>query len=429
MKKTIAILVLGLLVLALLPEKDTSAAENEVAGEVKKAMEEVSREVEAAMQEVEQELQAVEAELTGDEIQIFTGLKSMDSRTPKMGVYLSDLTFKRAWQMHYPYCHGVLITGTTSDGAANKAGLMEDDIVMEFDNVPVRHEDHLVSLIRSHTVGDLVQVKYFRYGEEGVAGLVLQSASGDIVPLAEVKEGEEPDEVIIEKKKHTPGDGGIGWYPIWYTPYDLVNKDDPDMLSSMNHILTALEFQEMPDERILMNGLGLKGNVGKGWMIGGQFGYYGDRRSGNTEIDPTTDVTRRLHHSFMYGGITFEKRLPIFSHVIPSLGCMVGWGNSTVTVDQLQSSDYDWNNIPNTVNNTYNSHLELYKNYLLVQPTASILVRFTDWLGIMVEGGYLLSYSKPGWRNRVIEEDFEMENSPNTTMEGYTIMVGPWFGF
>jgi hypothetical protein len=415
MKKTIAIVMLGLLLAVLTTSKDSSAGEqSEISVEIEQAMQEVSLELEAAMQEIEMELGS------DPDINIMLGLRSKDSRTPKMGVYLSDMTFKRAWEMHYPYCHGVLISGTTSEGAARKAGLMDDDIIIEFDGVPVRHEDHLVSLIQSHAIGESVPLKYFRFGEEGTTAVVLQTAGGDVTPIEEIVDIEEVAPLKI-KKRAGVGTGGGSWYPVWYTPD----------FTDINAVLTGLEFRELREEGILLNGGGGKGNIGNGWMLGGMGAGYTMDRSINTTVGPNNDINviRRMRYSFGYGGVTLDKRFPLFRKITPSVGFMLGWGGVNLEVDQTQGN-YDWNNLPGVMNNNYNSHVELHKDYILFQPKATILWRFTDWLGIQVEGGYLFSYSwNTGWDTKVVNDNFEVENSPETSLDGYTITIGPWFGF
>ena len=415
MKKSLAFVLLGLMVAVLTTSKDSSAGEqSELSLEIEQAMEEMSGELEAAMQEIEMELGS------DSDVNIMLGLRSKDARTPKMGVYLSDMTFKRAWEMHYPYCHGVLISGTTGEGAARKAGLMDDDIIIEFDGTPVRHEDHLVSLIQSCAIGDTVPVKYFRFGEEGTTALVLQTASGDITPVDEVTDIE--DIVLVkEKKRPSVGYGGGSWYPVWYTP-DFVD---------INAVLTGLEFRELREEGILLNGGGGKGNIGNGWMLGGMGAGYTMDRSINTTVGPANDINviRRMRYSFGYGGVTLDKRFPLFNKITPSVGFMLGWGGVNLEIDQTQGN-YDWNNLPGMMNDNYNSHLELHKDYILFQPKATILWRFTDWLGIQVEGGYLFSYSwNTGWDTKVVNDNFEVDNSPETSLDGYTITIGPWFGF
>nr|MBC8477958.1 hypothetical protein [bacterium] len=90
----------------------------------------------------------------------------------------------------------------------------------------------------------------------------------------------------------------------------------------------------------------------------------------------------------------------------------------------------NWEHFDDMMNDSYNSHLELHKNYILFQPKATVLWRFTDWLGIQVEGGYLFSYSwNTGWDTKVVNDNFEVAESPETSLDGYTITIGPWFGF
>jgi len=415
MKKSIGFVVLGLLVAMLASSKESSAGESsEISMEIEQALEEVSIELEAAMQELETEL------ASDPEINIMLGLRSKDSRTPKMGVYLSDMTFKRAWEMHYPYCHGVLITGTTGDGAARKAGLIDDDIVVEFGGTPVRHEEHLVSLIQSHAEGESVPVKYFRYGEEATTVLILQTASGDVTPIEEIVDIEDVEPVKM-KKRPGVGTGGGSWYPVWYTPD----------FADVNQVLDGLGFETLREEGILLNGGGGKGNIGNGWMLGGMGAGYSFDRSINAAVGPDNDINviRRMRYSFGYGGVTLDKRFPLFNKITPSVGFMLGWGGTTIEIDQTHGS-LTWGEFDEALDNSYNSHLKLHKDYILFQPKATILWRFTDWLGIQVEGGYLFSYSwNKGWDNEIVEDNFEVAGSPETSLDGYTITIGPWFGF
>ncbi len=415
MKKSIGFVVLGLLVAMLASSKESSAGESsEISMEIEQALEEVSIELEAAMQELETEL------ASDPEINIMLGLRSKDSRAPKMGVYLSDMTFKRAWEMHYPYCHGVLITGTTGDGAARKAGLIDDDIVVEFGGTPVRHEEHLVSLIQSHAVGESVPVKYFRYGEEATTVLILQTASGDVTPIEEIVDIEDVEPVKM-KKRPGVGTGGGSWYPVWYTPD----------FADVNQVLDGLGFETLREEGILLNGGGGKGNIGNGWMLGGMGAGYSFDRSINAAVGPDNDINviRRMRYSFGYGGVTLDKRFPLFNKITPSVGFMLGWGGTTIEIDQTHGS-LTWGEFDEALDNSYNSHLKLHKDYILFQPKATILWRFTDWLGIQVEGGYLFSYSwNKGWDNEIVEDNFEVAGSPETSLDGYTITIGPWFGF
>jgi hypothetical protein len=58
------------------------------------------------------------------------------------------------------------------------------------------------------------------------------------------------------------------------------------------------------------------------------------------------------------------------------------------------------------------------------------MYRVNSWLGFRAEGGYMLSYSyHNGWNADLCGDAYEVENSPNTSFDGFTISVGPWFGF
>ena len=72
---------------------------------------------------------------------------------PKLGVYLEDMDFEDAYEMHYPECYGVLISSVISGGNAHKAGLTDNDIIMEFDGEQIRYEDHLVNLRNTKKIG------------------------------------------------------------------------------------------------------------------------------------------------------------------------------------------------------------------------------------------------------------------------------------
>jgi putative serine protease PepD len=61
---------------------------------------------------------------------------------------------------------GALITiegvGITPGGPADKAGLKEGDLIIEFNGAEVENSDELIVMIRSKSVGDKVTIKYQR---------------------------------------------------------------------------------------------------------------------------------------------------------------------------------------------------------------------------------------------------------------------------
>ena len=376
---------------------------------------EANEDIEEAMEDVEEAMEDVEEALS--EIPGSPGVNINISKTfgdtPLMGVFLADMDFQEAYEMHYDYCYGVLIKGVVDGGGAQKAGLMSGDIIMEFDRVKARFEDHLVKLIKSKKVGDAVDVKFFRDEDIMTTTVVLGSRKKAPSKEEEVitKEGK-----IIKKKKLSPGNGGGSWIPVWYVTNDK--------FEDVNDIITSYGFTELREEGLFLNGGGGKGMIGKGWFIGGMgVGYSIDRK-----IIDTTGV-KRMMFSTGYGGVTLDKRIPLTEKLISAVGFMLGWGGYKLEFSNIGET-YDWNTLNTQLTDSKNNYIKMKKNYILFQPKISCLYRINDWLGIRAEAGYLLSYSyHSGWNASICKDTFEIKNSPDTSFDGYTITIGPWFGF
>jgi putative serine protease PepD len=73
---------------------------------------------------------------------------------------------------------GALVRELTAGGAAAGAGLQVNDLIVELDGEPVTSVDELILEIRSHRVGDRVEVTYVRDGERRTTEVVLQDRAG-----------------------------------------------------------------------------------------------------------------------------------------------------------------------------------------------------------------------------------------------------------
>ncbi len=73
---------------------------------------------------------------------------------------------------------GALVRELTAGGAAAGAGLEVNDLIVELDGEEVTSVDELILEIRSHRVGDRVEVTYLRDGERRTAEVVLQDRTG-----------------------------------------------------------------------------------------------------------------------------------------------------------------------------------------------------------------------------------------------------------
>ncbi len=63
-------------------------------------------------------------------------------------------------------------------GPADQAGLRPGDVIVEFDDTPVRDANQLVTLIHTKAPGDRVQIRYVRDGEERTTVMTLGSSNG-----------------------------------------------------------------------------------------------------------------------------------------------------------------------------------------------------------------------------------------------------------
>lgn len=385
-------------------------------------------------QDLEQELEdvAMEVQAALDEIGVETGIKvhfddDNESR-PKLGVYLSDMDFEDAYKMRYPYAHGVLINGTVNNGAADKAGIIEDDIVMFFDGSKVRYEDHLVRLIRSKDFGDQVSIVYWR--DEAIDSTVATF----VVPVKKEKEtqlkmaGKDKKE---KKRKNSRGYGGGGFTPM------LVQDEFVDMVDLMTKLgLSSTPFRE---EGVVMWGGSGQGYVGNGWFLGG-FGNWGGLTNTVTATDSlnTTSVPREVTFNMGYGGLTVEKRLAPFSWLTLSGGVGLGLGGIDLNVTQ-DDGEFNWDDVNEELIYTKSTSVNFSKSYAIVHPRASVMFRLTSWMRLRAEYGYLYGYGfSDGWKttlgNSAIDtnlETYELSGSAGKLSElsAPTMSLGLWFGF
>lgn len=96
-----------------------------------------------------------------------------------IGVNIRDLNSDDASREKLEELKGVLITGIVSDGAAESAGLKENDIITKFDGVEVNSASELQVQVGKHRPGDKVTVTYLRRGNAGTVPLVLKNLAGN----------------------------------------------------------------------------------------------------------------------------------------------------------------------------------------------------------------------------------------------------------
>lgn len=84
------------------------------------------------------------------------------SRTPWLGVIGLSLNAQVARYYGLPVDHGVLVTKVAEGSPADKAEMLDGDIILEIDNIEVRRIEDLVEEIHKRKVGDTVRILAIR---------------------------------------------------------------------------------------------------------------------------------------------------------------------------------------------------------------------------------------------------------------------------
>lgn len=385
--------------------------------------------IKVELREVEKELgrAAVEIQEALDQAGIKTGIKIQideeSSSRPKLGVYLSDMDFEDAYKMRYPFAFGVLVDGTVSNGNADNAGIIEDDVIMYFDGSKVLYEDHLVRLIRSQHFGDQVNVVYWRdeARDSTLVTFAMPAKKDDAKKLAIVEEGKD------KKRRNSRGYGGGGFTPM------LVQDEFADIDELMKELgLTNSPFRS---EGIVLWGGSGQGYVGNGWFLGG-FGNGGGLSNTVSIPDGAKTIERKIDFAMGFGGLTIEKRLAPFSFA--TIGAGVGLGGGAISLGVTQKDgQFSWDSLGTELLNTKTTSVNFSKNYAIIHPRVNVMLRLTSWMRLKAEYGYLYGYSfTDGWNTTlgdvgvdVKKDTYELVGSPTTELNAPSISLGLWFGF
>jgi hypothetical protein len=330
------------------------------------------------------------------------------------GLYLEDLTFPKAQALNYKGFTGVLITGVVQDSPAWHYRLREDDIILKVNNQDVTNYATFEKIRKSLRAGDQISVVFFRAGATESMDMTVGSRHKDGGQVSQPK--------VPGKKKLSAGYGGGTWIPMW------INLD----MADINEVVTDpnLGFNEFREDGLLQQGLGGKFNIGKGYFLGGQITWFEDTKKTKNNNPDVDGYQIYMRYENMLGGVTLDKRIPLSQNLITSIGLMIG-GSSHEMEFINTDSNYNWADLPETITGSNNTHFLLHKSYMTVQPRVEVMYRLLSWLGLRAEVGYAYGYSlTKDWRVRGLAgETFEVSGSPDTTFQGMTVTIGPWFGF
>ncbi|MEE9167776.1 MAG: PDZ domain-containing protein [Candidatus Neomarinimicrobiota bacterium] len=329
---------------------------------------------------------------------------------PRFGLHIDDMDFQDAYEAHYPENYGVLIEGVVRGGSADLASLREGDIIMEFDGEKVRYEDHLLRMRNARSIGDTVEIKFFRDEKVMTTDVIFYSQKAKVDEFGEV-----PAEV---GKRLSPGYGGGGFEP-YFIDFDF---------KGINKFLKANKFDAIPGGLVVAWGGGGMGNVGKGWFIGGAGGGFEKRQQISVEDDQGQVGWKAYKLETAFGGVTLQKKVPLFTdRFVLDVGVLLGGGGTTLSMSQT-NGDVTWGeNI--AAKNSYSVRFE--KGYFVYRPSVGLLVRIKNWVGVHGSVGYLGTYAGDDkWTEKPFDFTVEGVDSVSPAVpSGPTFSLGFWFGY
>lgn len=101
-----------------------------------------------------------------------------------IGVNIKDVDYKDAEEQNLDEVRGILITNIVENGAAEAAGLKENDVIVGFDGQPVNSVGELQEQVGKHRPGDKASITYLRNGKENSVTVVLKNARGNTEVIA-----------------------------------------------------------------------------------------------------------------------------------------------------------------------------------------------------------------------------------------------------
>jgi len=96
-----------------------------------------------------------------------------------IGVNIDEVTQEIAEKYDLAEVKGARITNIVPDGAAETAGLKENDIIVKFDGITVTSPSELQEQVGKHRPGDKANITYLRNGKEVTVPITMKNIAGN----------------------------------------------------------------------------------------------------------------------------------------------------------------------------------------------------------------------------------------------------------
>ncbi|MEI6456338.1 MAG: Do family serine endopeptidase, partial [bacterium] len=105
-----------------------------------------------------------------------------------IGVYYREIDDQFAKDKGLSVLQGVYVDNIVENGAADKAGIRQGDVIVKIDNLPINGKSELMEVVGQKNPGDKVVVAYSRDGKIAEVPVVLQSEDSKMVAVKEDKD-------------------------------------------------------------------------------------------------------------------------------------------------------------------------------------------------------------------------------------------------
>ena len=96
-----------------------------------------------------------------------------------VGIAVREITSEVAEQLHLSKVQGLQIMQVTADGAAERAGLYQNDIILTIDGHPVNSYSELKEIVAQHSPGEQLKITFLREGREKHLTITLLNNVGN----------------------------------------------------------------------------------------------------------------------------------------------------------------------------------------------------------------------------------------------------------
>lgn len=340
-----------------------------------------------------------------------------DNERPLLGVYVDETDYETAYKLHYEKNYGARVEEVVPGGPADEAGLLRNDIIMEIDETRVLYAEHLERLLEEKEPDEEISIKYFRDGRELTTSVTLRG---------QVQPERKPRKKRFRLFGGDVGEGGLSFNTGFYQPdHEVLTQ----LIQSLgfSDVLSQPPIGEFDEDGIVTNGFQIRFEGDNNWYWGFITNNYKSKKRINVpNLTGSGEALRQLNYKFGYWGFSLEKRIPFLYRFIIAPGMSAGFANYTMSIME-STENYAWTEMNEIFQSTNNNYIELQKRYLAAEPNIGVVLKLNDWIGLEGRAGYLIGYSyHSGWEANVVTDEYEVQNSPETSLDGVNYSIGLW---